>query len=618
MIGPIRACLFLPAVVALSFGVAHASDFPREFFVSTPTRSVTFHALYILDDEGRIWTKPSQSPASEWRLLNGTGLPPGVARVKTISADDHHVAAQSEKDELWRYEAGQWSDTWGFPGAGPAFMGKLKLPANVRGWTLSVRGPDVLYYEDPKGNDFHYGDVGCTTVYALQSEGQRIYMGDPWFPPDFSREMCGPNRGARILENVAASASTTLAITPSGELFTRFHDYDINGGTPFFIFRYFDLAPVHGIPGHDKLSAFETRALPGEGWIPQPSIDLGQRGRLTRNLTVLQTGTGNLARELRVQALGPSGLSGYYFKTLEENGWSFHVTGEEIDPSDFLDNRPGPRGVGETRDRRYVGKILGARIETSDLNYHCSPIRFEITLSSGAKIPLTLHTVDAWSLVATPDPEEAPVAAKPLKATLEIPADARDSEREDVREFVRRHLEPYHLKTFALALTANGYEAILRPVRLPFFGGADLNWRVKLKPATAPEGFGPFDVASASDAELEQAILKAQTRIRQADEIFESLKRKQSAAAYPGWFLTPTLMLAEVASVVTTTRYTVPWFWNWRDAFSEHLPALAATARDAVRMEARALKPWFEKERGEAEKLARDARAELERRNLSR
>lgn len=496
-------------------------DLPERLYVSHDTFVVTWDRLYALVN-GRIWWKlnpdrmdvtvpktntsanvmPSPwpiNPTAEWQLLGDTGLPFGSAEhpvqtpdtIVAISADEDFITAVDASGYLYHFQGNVWTDLFGLPSPVLVQPERLRLPDHTKAWALSVRHRHVQYYEDILGNQFNWGAAGCTSFYTLDQDGQQLRHGDPWFPPDFSRQMCGPKRGAFVAENLSSSASTTFLIGKNGTLYTRFYDYDSNGGTPFFRYRYGD-APRHSVPGTDPASEKEIRALPPEDWREEPGIPLSGKARLARNISILQTGLGNHARELRVQGLSASGLSGYYHKMLDESAWSFMETGESIRPTDLLPlPSTSPQALametGSTRDRSMVGRLVEGsrpdrritRVEIPDFNFHCSPFALVLHLSNGQTIPLFMHAVDAWTLFKETDPEVDPFAVKRLKGTLEIPPEILASKDSLTQEILRSYFLDSQQTSFAWAIISSRDQVRMFRVRY-LLGGAASNFEIQL------------------------------------------------------------------------------------------------------------------------------------------
>ncbi|MBN2358668.1 MAG: hypothetical protein JXR83_04395 [Deltaproteobacteria bacterium] len=590
------------AILASAIGTGAADSvppLPDRFFVNTPTRSVTRHYLYAIHD-GRIWTKANpEGPYAgrdDWHLFMGTGLPfasedkpvqPARAIVE-LSADDQWLVALSDQGYLYRTDEHGWTHEWGLPQLGLTSL--LRLPAGTRGWAFSNRHRNVEYYEDPYGNQFNWGRSGCTTLLALKADGQQIAYSDPWVSPDFSRQICGPRRGRVRIESLAGSASTLFALTAAGDLYTRFYDYDSDGSTPMFRFRYFERVERHGVPGSDPRSELRTRGLPPPDWVEQPAIAVGPRGRLGRNIAIVQNGKGNAARELRVQGLGPDGRPGYYFKQLEDPIWRFRVTGEAIAETDLLPRRPPPV-VTVNRDRAAAGFVVdghgnrrhGIRVEAPDLNLNCSPLRLRFCFGPGREFEALLHTADAWTVFALSDPEDDPDAYRMLKGTLQLPAEVMAAAPETLDPLIARWLRPTHLDPFAWALVANQREAHLLRAGAGVMLGRDAT-RIVLRTAASERGrsriaLRPYTAAAArllADLRPDAPAAERRARLRATRE---ALRRQRADSERHGLAfalleraLQPTLWLIATGDAIGAEKLDPQWPWYL--ILAEHWPAL--------------------------------------------
>jgi len=565
------------ALLASLLSLPAAAELPARYSVPSPTRGLTKDRRVAVD-AGRLY---EQDKDGAWKLFGETGLPmldgkPAVDAVTEVSIDDVRLVARGRDGLLYRHEDGGWSKDWGLPVPLPGFLKPLALPADTTQWTLSMRLGQVVYYEDRHGNQFNYGSAGCTTVFGLRGDGQRIAMADPWFPPDVSREMCGPDRGAFRAVGLASSASVTAVINAEGELYTRFFDYDVNGGTPFFRYRYDDF-PRQPLPGTDVRSEPQIRGLPEMPWVEQPRIPGEGQTRLTRRIAVLQDGMGNNARELRVLAVGPTGEHGYFTKPLLGDAWTFVATGEEIDPADFILNDPERRERFASRDRRFTGVLqVGPRearqqlrVEIPDFNFHCGPLRLVVAPMGGPRFTVNLHTVDSWTLFDGVDPEDDAEAFKSLKVTVEVPEETRAHPDPKVQALVQAAFAPLHWKSFAVSLVANTRELHLQPVGYPWNLGTPL-FSAVLR-GSGPVQLAPYSRAFAQVLDGTACVPRAELeRLRAARK---QLEDRRGFATSLRRFLPAALLPLDAISVVTTTR----WTWDKMKtlpALEEHAPAM--------------------------------------------
>lgn len=525
-------------------------ELPRNVLVKTPTR--TFHRdhLYAVVD-GRIWFK--RNPAHEgterepWRLF-GEGVPvprdpaapfekPGA--IVSLSADGDDLLAIDDRERAYLCTTASksmtsvdgWSDGWGFPGKRPLFFDGRA--AGARSIALGRRAEHALYFEDAIGNPHHYGPMGTTTLHVLHRDGAEILFTDNGLPNDFSRGLCGPDDGRFIAESLSASASALFLIDRYGRLLTRFDDYDLNGGTPNFEYTY-----RSEIRADDQGDAFFTSQkpyyLPLPPWRWHAPPVLSGAARLSRDITILQTGVGNAARELRIAGLNEAGASGYYTKGIEEESWRFVPRDDlNIPPERLL--LPEEVGQGAQEYFRTLGKIehsnlprgrsyrglwtgtLSTRAEDGsmqampgvkvrmDWNPYCPPARLAFETTS-SRFELPLHTVDMWTPMKRGRPgfDGTPLL---LLGTLVFDDEVLTDTRPDVRRVVSQ-LRRYHhaLFAFVVAFDRGGAEVrtledgpgAVQPIALQF-GAVEEGW----DPPEPPSSTGSLarrDLLSLADA----------------------------------------------------------------------------------------------------------------------
>ncbi len=336
------------------------------------------HEVRLLD--GRIHWRAQGAMA--WELLPPHGLPHGEfeapAAVTALSADGDNLIALDAQGVVFymKFHDLRWVNQWGPTGLADV----LKVPLEFRAFAMSHRGPLAGGYEDLDGNS-HPISAGVTTLYGLSADGRRLQYTDPWIPPTFEREVCLPLRGAYEAEGMSASASMLFVIDRAGRMFTRLADFDTMGNNPGL--RYTYARGVHK----------GVRTLPPEDWRPQPSPP----GRVTSLITVLQTGAGNAARELRVEGQDAAGTPGYFVKALLDARWRFVPTGAPLLRALLpLDSAPA---VIPERGRDYEGAVLaprGARglvVRAERFDPSCSPAQVVFSLGE-ERFVVPLHTRD--------------------------------------------------------------------------------------------------------------------------------------------------------------------------------------------------------------------------------
>ena len=360
-----------------------APSFPERIFVKSSTRSFTStHQLAL--EEGRLWWKPEGEKA--WSLVPPDGLPighgrlealkelidlPGVTepfvrprRLTSLTADGENVIAISDEGLVYyaKLPALEWTHVWGPAG----FKKPLKIDFVHRGQAISHR---KQAYEDLDGNA-HPVTAGVTTFYVLSADGRTLSYADPWLPPQFNHRICLPRKNQFVAAALSASASTIFVLDAAGNGFTRLADFDtlgLNPGLPYTWER-------------EKRSGVKSvvRTLPPEDWVEQPPVP----GPATTRITVLQTGEGNAARELRVEAEG-----GYWKKLIRDPKWTLVKTGEKaqgvwLDPR-ALTPIAEPRAVFKGVFKDLTAELLGFDVE-------CSPAK--VTFHKGKEaIEFELH-----------------------------------------------------------------------------------------------------------------------------------------------------------------------------------------------------------------------------------
>ncbi|MDR2418871.1 MAG: hypothetical protein LBD79_07430 [Treponema sp.] len=344
-------------------------DFPEAIYIKTKTQTFNTYHYYLVRD-GFIWYKsidPEKTP-KDWALFDGTGVPHnawdfGFSKtdaVVEISADADELVALSAEGGFYRYSFDKsiayktkvWLDKQGWPKGS-----QLRLDTHTarnRAWALGKRNMQVLYYEDPFGNQHHNGTMDIATTYILLEDGQEIAFADNGLPSDFSRNFIGPERGAFKAVSLSASASTMFVINDAGEMYTRIADFDIVGCDPM-LFKYTYTPYKSDLPGSNYFSNLNEWGLPAEDWRAQPRIPLNGKAAITRHITILQNGQGNGARELRVAGINEAGQTGYWTKAIFADEWQFVATPLFFAEDALLNSADGTGERGETMDRRVSG-----------------------------------------------------------------------------------------------------------------------------------------------------------------------------------------------------------------------------------------------------------------------
>lgn len=214
---------------------------------------------------------------------------------------------------------------------------RLKIPLDARDWAISQRGRYNDYLED-RLQRHHEDSIGVTTLYVLDCNGKEIYKFDPWAPKHAKITIPLPETSQTSFEakKISASASVIMAIgyevqkdNPGHrklQVYTRLVDIDSEGWNPGLKYDYFDNSDP------------KVYVIPLPQWISHP-FELEEGDFITETITILQIGSGNNARELRVEGQH-QGQKGFFFKRVDENNWQFEpldeATGDEITEENAL------------------------------------------------------------------------------------------------------------------------------------------------------------------------------------------------------------------------------------------------------------------------------------------
>ena len=361
---------------------------------------------YVALVDGRIHVRPNVENGEEpgdWELLGSTGLPDGSdlpnfgppGELVAISADGIHLQALSGAGAFYRgvnltedvHQHFEWTDRWGGVGAsGPGLLQEFGIE---RGWSVSDSHPfGVASYEDTNGTQHSVG-AGVAHLYRLGPAGRRIYFNDWWLPNDWSRQLCGPERGTFRSTNISVSASTMMLVGERGELYTRLYDFDTGGENSLLTYSYI-------IPG----ASGTTRKLPAEGWLRQPDIS---SGLITSRITIFQNGEGNAARVLRVEGVR-DGVPGFFHKPIYGDEWAFQQTDRQVTGPFLNDPDAEPPAPFDPPDDRHLAGTLSldwdtVGLELLDFNVVCSPARALLLVDGepvtvgGAPLELPFHHV---------------------------------------------------------------------------------------------------------------------------------------------------------------------------------------------------------------------------------
>jgi hypothetical protein len=484
-------------IIAVLIGFGHNAygldQLPENVYFKNSQQGISYEYYYALKD-GKIWIKPNENTTGikgEWKLFESTGAPFGKDvpsfkpndKIVGFSTDGTMIVAVSGSGRFYFWqptleEKTTWNEEIGSP-----FSDALYLPKNKL-WSFSfsiLRAPwkrltpmhdIVTYWEDIDGNKTQFGLTA--TIYVVDPAGQKIYFTDTGLPATFNRAFTSPGRGTFIIENMSSAASTVFVINETGKMYTRMIDAEIEGGGPALMFTYKRGKRTKDdeiVPIMDAM-----RSLPLPDWREQEPIaevrdDRMKQAIITKNITILQTGEGNAARELRVQGRNRAGKYGYYFKKIFDPSWNFKITNEHFNNKIIVKNYLKETRKGRKLDKTYIGKLEqisapSIKVELINFYYFSSPATLRVNVK-GKQFDMKFHTVDQWYLTAQekghPELVGNPAGEpKLLQGTLEIPEPVLNSPDPDIKETIDRYFKRFHLAAFAFSVIADDQKIFIQ------------------------------------------------------------------------------------------------------------------------------------------------------------
>ena len=452
---------------------------PETVHLRTMTQSYCKYYDFVLVD-GRIYAR--KAGEDKWKLFLKTGLPFSTTKkdafdtpfaIRYIAADGDTLYAFDDQGYLYycflvrwgNPKPLKWMKLYGFPKTRTLKLNDLVL--NARGWSMGQRRKDILYHTDINGNPHHYGTMGLETMYFLTEDGQHIRFTDSGMPPDFSNSIDCPKKGRFIAENISVSGDTIFLIGNKGSMYTRLIDFDTMGCDPmFFLYTYDKVEQKYS--GEEYLSNYSPWALPAEDWYEQPAIPLSGDARLTRMISIAQTGRGNDARELRVAGTNAAGEIGYYHKMLKEEVWNFTKVDLKLDSSVYLNPDKGEDGEDVTFSYSgYLAKngntVEGVSFLVEDVSLDSTEkINLTVTYTPPAKegeepaeetFKALLHAVEKWTYMQRYNPG-FDGTAKNFFITLEFETPDLSLYSPEFRDLIEDMFIGRHHKLFALSAEA--------------------------------------------------------------------------------------------------------------------------------------------------------------------
>lgn len=375
---------------------------------------------------------------------------PKVERIVALTADDDEIAVLSESRQMFyrRKFANIFVSTEWYQGWGQAKELTVFFPEHLtdnRGWSLGrITADGVGYKEGPDGRIFEWGPaaVSMETMVWLSPNGRKIYYLDSGTPPEVVHFVEAPFRGQYQGVGINSSASTVMLIDRYGAVQTKIADFDLLGSTPTHPYCYMeecDDEPFY-VAG-DIRSGMSDIRLPAEGWQVHapvlPSMQWDEQTYITDRITIIQTGKGNAARELRVVG-AQDGVVGFYYKDMQAETWSFQAAPEgdlgfAVEESQRLkqsDLRQWHHGaelaplhqVEPSLDQELVGLIqldadITLALQVDDFNLEASPWQAHVKWRD-VDLPVEVHVVQAWNPFMSPHSAEGSAELYTYEATL--------------------------------------------------------------------------------------------------------------------------------------------------------------------------------------------------------
>ncbi|MDR1894116.1 MAG: hypothetical protein LBQ61_05400 [Spirochaetales bacterium] len=456
--------------------------FPEAVYIKTRTQTFNTYHYYLVQD-GLIWYKSideTKEPV-EWTLFEKTGLPHDSwkigfnkpERIVEISADADELVALSDQGGFYRFcfdkiishKSNVWFDRQGWPVAEQLFLDN-RTKKNIA-WALGKRNNQVLYYEDPFGNQHHNGTMEIATTYMLLEDGQEICYADTGLPGDFSRNFIGPEGGAFKALALSASGSTMFVMNDAGEMYTRIADFDIVGCDPMW-FKYTYVPYESDEAGTNYFSNLTEWGLPSEDWRAQPRIPLNGNAMLSRHITILQNGQGNAARELRVAGINEAGETGYWTKGIFDDSWIFRTVPLYFSPGSLLPTGEDSGKRGEPPVTAFRGFWWNGYEKEDDVVYEIPNFNVlegscELRISRQGEVhSLTLYPVELWTYQKRDFLPGRTGPPKMFLGTLGVDENALTGLSDSFAGFIRERFGQNDRKLFQYTLAAKNNFCLLR------------------------------------------------------------------------------------------------------------------------------------------------------------
>ncbi len=443
---------------------------PEKIYFRNKKENFNNQNEFVIND-GIIWYR-KRVPNSLWKPLP---LHEDLNTPISIGTDSEHFIAIDQTGRIFSIKdkalsenitEKDWISTWG----SPLWLGQgMQIPLSTKSWEISFFSPsEDKFYTDKAGNKHGIG-VGCTSLYLLSSDGQRITYLDPWLPSDLSYEICSPARGKFKSEKLSASGSTLFIINKYGDMYTRTYDFDISGGNDLILNYTYEFKKQAISKDREPLfyePLFTQRVISTEGWHLQPKI----KGKITDNITIFK-GKEN-KRFLRVEGEIGDGVTGYFEKELDGKDWNFSATGKNLEGNILFNSEKETSNLslGPDESKKFIFRKDGLKMEIPNFHIYCSPAELNISFQNGKTLVLKLHTRETIRQY----PRERGLTEEPiqLNGAIEIPQETLENLAtlsDEERDFILSYLKGKRFTNISvLATTENliiyGKEGVIKNI----------------------------------------------------------------------------------------------------------------------------------------------------------
>ena len=444
-------------IFLISLG-CYAQSFPEH--IHFRTKRETFNSKYNFALRySKVWVSRRESDGSSknWMELS---FHKELKKPIEISADSGHLIVIDSDKRIFSTRKALSEDPLKIKGTkrwgAPLWLGKgYHLPQQYTNWSISFLSPvEDKFWIDPAGNKQGIGQ-GVSSLYLLDSTKQKIIYLDPWLPNDHSYQICTPQKGRFLAENISVSGSTLFIINKFGDMYVRTYDFDISGADDLFFNYTYDPKKGFGTrrdPG--LLSGFFTRrVIPIDGWIKQPKI----KGKITDQITIFKKGAGANNRVLRVEGMQGNKTGFFQRETLYSKDWEFIPTGQKISGR-FLENTPQDssfKNLGPSISRSYKGSEDGVQLRL-EFSRYCTPSSFEVVFSNKEVLKLKLHHHEG---IRT-RPSEAGLGEKPMKfgGAIEVSKEHLINPSKRVQNFIKDNFKGKRFTNIKLNISRDSAE----------------------------------------------------------------------------------------------------------------------------------------------------------------